>query len=354
MRARGILAEGDALFDDSALNAIPLLEQVSDAAPKFAPAWELLATARSWVLRSGRNKQPYEKGRDGVVHAANEALRLDQGRGGAYSALAMLQPWGAYSEREQLLEKALRVAPRDAAALTDMATFCWSVGRFRDGLDFAERACEINPLMPSARLNVAQMRAYVGDYERSIAMHRELHRQWPANPGILLSLVNTAAALGFWEEYDEAVKDNDRLTGWQRRDMRAACAYAQALRNKDPALVERRVSRYVELLDNTGTLPLNLVVSIAGLGCIEEALDLAERSSYDFVFHPDGARPSAYFPGTILGPWSHVLREPRFMQLCARLGLCKYWIDSGNWPDSAEWVDYDFQAEAAKSLEPAR
>ena len=354
MRARGIMAEGDPLFDDAYRESIPLLERVVEAAPNFAPAWESLAECRAWTLRSGRYDKAYHIGRDGVIEAAKTALRLDAKSGGAYVALAMLEPWGAYAEREALLLKALEVSPRDTAALTDMSTFCWSVGRFRDGLRYAERACELNPLMPSARLNVAQMRAYVGDIDICVAMHEQLHRQWPDNPGILISLVNTAGTLGYWDAFDRAVPDVGQLNEWQSRDMRAALAFAQAVRTKDPELIDRRMTRYREYLDKTGHLPLNLVVSIGEFGLPDEALDMAERASYDFVFNPDGARPSAYFPGTIMGPWSKVLQKPRFVHLCTRLGFSDYWKSTGKWPDCEDWVEYDFRAEVEASLEAAQ
>ncbi|EDL49987.1 TIR domain-containing protein [Erythrobacter sp. SD-21] len=354
MRARGIMAEGDPLFDDAYRESIPLLERVVAAAPNFAAAWESLAECRAWTLRSGRYDKAYHIGRDGVIDAARTALRLDPKSGGAYVALAMLEPWGAYSQREALLRKALEVSPRDTAALTDMSTFCWSVGRFRDGLRYAERACELNPLMPSARLNVAQMRAYVGDIDICVAMHEQLHRQWPDNPGILISLVNTAGTLGYWDAFDRAVPDVGQLNEWQSRDMRAALAFAQAVRTKDPELIERRMTRYREYLDKTGHLPLNLVVSIGEFGLANEALDMAERASYDFVFNPDGARPSAYFPGTIMGPWSKVLQQPRFVDLCTRLGMSEYWQSTGKWPDCEEWVEYDFRAEVERSLAEAQ
>jgi hypothetical protein len=38
-------------------------------------------------------------------------------------------------------------------------------------------------------------------------------------------------------------------------------------------------------------------------------------------------------------------RDPRFVDLCARIGLCDYWVASERWPDCAEWLPYDFKAE---------
>ena len=355
LRARGLIAAGDPQYDNTALEAVPLLEAVTRDAPGHAPAWEVLAVARAWVLRSGRSEQPYAEGRAAVVEASQTALRLDPRRSGAYGALAMLEPWGAYSAREKLLWQALGAGPRDPVALTDMSAFCWSVGRFRDALRFAEQACELNPLMPAARLTVAQMRSYVGDYEACIRMHLELRQRWPHNPGILYSLLNTVPIMGFWEIYDETVGDIERFEGWIARDMQATRKFAEALRSNDPQLIDQRIARYAELIDRSGTLPLNLVVSIAALGRVDQALDLAERASYDYVFDTDGARPS-HFGGTMLARWSGVVAKPRFVALCARLGLCAYWLESGQWPDCVDWAPYDFKAQVKRiggALPPA-
>lgn len=348
VRARGQIADGDAVFDDSAKQAVPLIETVTEGAPHFAPAWELLAMARAMILRSGHFEDEYEPARDAVLHAATTALQLDAKRGGAHLALAMLEPWGAYRDRENRLMQALAVSPNDPAILNAMSNFCWTVGRFKDALEFAQRACELNPLMPAPWLHLAQMKLYCGDYEGGVRLNLELHLRWADNPGIMLSLLNTAGYLGFWDIFDEVVGDVDRYDGWQADDMRAAIAFNRANRNREPDKVAKRVGRYVELVEKTGTIPLNLILSIAELTTPDTALDVAEKASYDYIHDPRGDRPSSYYPGTILGPWSKVIENPRFVQLCEKLGLCGYWIDTGQWPDCISWAPYDFKQEAAK------
>ncbi|MBY6128034.1 TIR domain-containing protein [Qipengyuania aquimaris] len=345
LRARGRITAGDALFDDSAERAFPLLLEVTEAAPDYAPAWELLASSGAASLRSGHFEGDYEERRAIVEDAAAKALALDHNRGEAYLAQALLEPWGAYREREKLLTKAITVSPNDPSALTEMSHFYWTVGRFKEALEMALKASELNPLMPAARLHVAQMHTYVGSYETSMQMHRELHRRWPDNAGIMISLMGFSASLGFWDLHDETLQDVDRFEGWTARDLRATIAFAEAARTKDPELVERRVERYVGLLDKIGSVPLNLIQSLADLKGGEFALDVALKSDYSFVFHPQGARPGGYYPGVLLGPWSEVAKLPRFAELCAQLGLADYWIATGRWPDTAGWVPYDFKRE---------
>ncbi len=344
LKARAAIGDGGRIFDDTAEVALPLLEQVVAASPDHAAAWELLARSRALVLRSGHRKTPYVEGREGVLQAAAAALRLDQKRGGAYEALAFLEPWGAYAARERLLEQALAASPNDADTLTEMSIFTWSVGRFRDALRFAERAREVNPLMPAACLQVAQMRAYGGDYAGSVEMHQDLHRRWPGNFSILMDLLNTSSTFGFWDAYLQAVGEIQHFKGWQATFLRETVRYVDTLESGDPAKARELLERYTHLVAKSGTVPLNYLVALSMVGLTKEAMDLAETASFDHVNDPDGPLPSAFFPGTILGPWSELNRMPRFIDLADRLGLCAYWAQSDRWPECVEWTPYDFKA----------
>ena len=348
LRARSALAEGIPLYDDSAAKAAPLLEQMVREAPRSAAGWELLSLARAWNLRSVRRQGGFAEGRAAAAEAAETTLSLDPRRGGAYIALALIEPWGAYAARERLLARALEVAPRDPTALSEMSFFCWTVGRFREALGMAEQACELNPMMPTVRLQAAQMRTYVGDYEASIRMLSELHGRWPKDAGILLSLTNFAATLGFWDAYDAVASAIDTFQGPMARDLKATRAYAKALRSKSRAEKEERRDSYKQLYKDTGVLALNLVEAISQLGMLEDAYELVEEASYAYVFDPEGAPPSGYFPGTVLGRWSALNKTPRFLDLCDRLGLCQYWSRSQRWPDCVDWAPYDFKAEVAR------
>jgi TolB-like protein/DNA-binding winged helix-turn-helix (wHTH) protein len=348
LKAQSIISEGGRLFDESGAAAAPLLEQVVREAPAHARAWELLAEARAWTLRSGHRSQSYEVGWAGVTEAAQAALGLDPACGGAYEALAMLEPWGAYLRRETLLERALDVSHNEPGVLTSMSTFCWSVGRIRDSLNFAERACVRNPLFPAARLAVAQMQGYMGAYDLSLRLHDEIRRRWPDNYAVLQSTLNFACTLGFWSYFDEAAAQIGRFSGSQREQLEAAVKYGENLRNPDPSPRLAQLERVRARVATTGTLALNRLAQLCVYGFEAEALQLAEKASFAHVFDPDGPLPGSIFPGVLFGPWSSFNRNPRFMQLCQRLGLCDYWVQSGRWPDCAGHLPYDFKGEAQR------
>ena len=349
LRAQSIITEGGRGFDDSGAAAAPLLEQVVQATPDHARAWELLANAYAWMLRSGAAAGSYEEGRDRVVAAAQTALRLDPSRGGAYEALAMLEPWGNYEKREELLKQALRVGPNDPGTLTAMSTFCWSVGRIEDALDFAERACVLNPLFPAARLMVAQMQSYMGNYAVGVRMMEEIHQRWPDNLAILISLIGFSAPQGYWDQFDRAAADVPKFSGAQRQVLEANLEYGANLRSLDPAPRLAVLERLRRRVTRGGKFALNEFTALCTFGLQSEALDIAEQASFDHMFRPDGPLPGWIFPGIVFSP--AVKQDPRSLALCARLGLCNYWVATDQWPDCARRVDFDYKAEARRLAE---
>ena len=54
------------------------------------------------------------------------------------------------------------------------------------------------------------------------------------------------------------------------------------------------------------------------------------------------------------GPWP-LQRDIRFVQLCAKLGFCDYWVKSDMWPDCAEQLSdcYDFKEEVRRIVAAA-
>ena len=348
LKAQTIISEGARQFDNSGAIAAPWLEKVVAEAPGHARAWELLANCRAWTLRSGKPTGAYAEGRAGVLEAAENALRLDPARGGGFEALATLEPWAAYGAREALLERALRAQPNEPSILSAISTFFWGVGRVREALKFAERACALNPLFPAARLAVAQMHVYVGNQDDSIRMLAELHHRWPENYSILLSLLSFSSSLGYWDAYAKAASDVENFEGWEAKRLSDIVEHAAILSSDDPEPRLRAIENSHARLAANGVLSLSWLVALCHYGLGDEALSMAERADFSHMFAPDGPLPAQEYPGNIFGPWCSLNKSPRFIDLCDRIGLCRYWLESDRWPDCAEWVPYDLKAEVRR------
>lgn len=106
----------------------------------------------------------------------------------------------------------------------------------------------------------------------------------------------------------------------------------------------------LEYFNRTGVMDVSRLVYAAHMGFADEMHDLLDgahlgpQNTADDIMGPD-----AYATGMLF--WNsmpEVRTEPRFVRLCARLGLVEFWLDSGKWPDCATTTPYDFRAECEK------
>jgi TolB-like protein len=340
------------ILTPATLDVLEMLEQVVKAAPDFARAWGKLAVARSWILRAFASNRPASVSRASVVDAAETALRLDPNCAAAYRALRRLEPWGCYAEREALNNKALSVAPNDPEALGDFAGLCCDVGRIRDALGHARLARELDPLSPIMAWGYAFDLDFAGRYDLSRKHWQDFMGRWPEIEFISMSAIAAAAANADWTRFDEIVgalaqrSAPSVLLNW-------VVEHGRALRHHNPDHLNGLLGRAEEQLARTGWVELQLLANLHALGAREETFDLIDRATYAHMLDPDGP-PVAGFnpPGLIfsLSANKEMMRDRRFVQLCAKLHLIDYWTKTEHWPDCADdgVVPYDFKTECRR------
>lgn len=97
-------------------------------------------------------------------------------------------------------------------------------------------------------------------------------------------------------------------------------------------------------------MDVSRLVYAAHLGLFEEAYRTAEtaclgpRGTENDIKGPDGYRTGLLFHAGM----PELRNDPRFVPLCARLGLVEFWLATGKWPDCVDDVPYDFKAECEK------
>jgi len=320
---------------------IRLLEEVVARAPSFAPAWALLAFTQASNLMIRRDEAVaagLTYGR--AVEAAMTALRLDPDMGRAYQALDRLEPWAAYRDREALQEKALAAMPNDAGVLATAGVFYGSVGRLREGLALARRACELDPLLPLAANNLPLLLNVAGFAEEAGRLTDANLARWPEQRAYAGVAMMAAARRG-----DRA--EVEALIAHASPELEEMIWFARNLLEPDPGAIREGLNRQRAELARTGTLPLVWPVWLYGLGLKDEAVELLDKASFAYLFDRQSPSPSGtIYPGSIFSPTYGFPDDPRFVRLCGKLGLCDYWIDTGKWPDCADEVAYDFRAEA--------
>lgn len=103
-------------------------------------------------------------------------------------------------------------------------------------------------------------------------------------------------------------------------------------------------------MDRTGCVDVSRLVYAAHLGLVDDAYRAAEKArlgpvgTSDDIMGPDGYRTSLLFQAGM----PELRNDPRFPRLCARLGLVGFWMATCKWPDCADEVPYDFEAECTK------
>ena len=351
LKARDIRNNG-LLSPPTVVEVIELLDEATRRGPKFARAWEFLATMQVEHLRFDEARQPEAIQRADVVAAAEAALRLDPSLGAAYQALGQLQPFACFAEREALHRKALSVAPNDPTVLTNASLFFAEVGRIRESLKYAAQAYALDPMYPWAASWYGVTLEYAGKGEDCVGLWKSLCERWPDNELIVWGAVCAAAGYRDWAWFDELL-ETVAENGFASPTLRGAITWGEALRDPTDKVLARELERVKARLGRTGVLPLFRFAELHMCGLTEETFELIARSSFDYMFDPELGSPNgAEGPSMIFNANINMamIRDVRFVGLCARLGLCAYWATSDCWPDCADEgvLPYDFKAECRR------
>jgi tetratricopeptide (TPR) repeat protein len=332
------------------------LEEVVARAPAFARAWAFLAHGRAITLLFwGDEAGAAGMTPDQATQAAETALQLDPGMGLAYAALADLEPWAAYAAREALHEKGLAAAPNDADVVAQVTRHLNTVGRVQEGLALARRAYELDPLSPIV-VNMLGINLHIaGQIDEACRVMDAALERWPDLRFLAANAMQYAAHRG------DRARVEDLIRSWQA-DAAGDAMLQNAIRlsgnllSPDPETIQAMLREQQDALARTGTVLLNIPVSLHWLGLRDEPFDLLEQASFARLFRRGGTPSVAMVPGVIFNRLYGFYRDPRFPRLCAKLGLADYWVETGKWPDCADDVDYDFRAETRKAAAdgPAR
>jgi adenylate cyclase len=344
LRNRGLLSH------KTMIAVIELLDEATSLAPRFARAWEFLAAMKVEHLRFDAARQQQGKERSDVVAAAETALRLDPTLGGAHQSLGQLEPFGRFAEREAFHMKALSVAPNDTTVLTSASLFFAEVGRMRTALEYARQAYSLDPMYPWAANWYAVALQFAGrGVDRDL--WRSLRTRWPDNELIAWGALWAACDDRDWTWLDElAGAAHER--GLLNPSLLGALSIAAMLRTPGPA-IQRWLDDVRGRLAQTGVLAAWEIKTTHGLGLKDEAFELIGQASFAYVFDPHMGSPNGV-AGTSMIFDGHsntrMMSDIRFVGLCAKLGLCDYWVATDRWPDCAETVApyYDFKAEARR------
>jgi tetratricopeptide (TPR) repeat protein len=319
-----------------------VLEIVSQRAPRFAAAWGRLAFLRAFL----RFYEPFadRAARAAQVHRdAGRALAIDahnlDALAGQYLVVA---PFGRFIEADAALER-LRRAPGSGDARRYVGWGLRHFGWMREALDVTEEVYRLDALDPMSANLLALARMAAGRVAEAIPLFEELVERMPTMSFPVSSLLRAHAFQHDWAAVDRLLQLAERR---QLREFQDGLPFIRAKRDPSPAHIGAWRAELEDHVRRTGWVDASRLVYAAHLGLVDEAYAAADAArlgpagNADDIMGPDGYRTALLFQAGM----PELRHDPRFVRLCARLGLVEFWLASGKWPDCASEVPYDFKA----------
>ncbi|MBU6165579.1 MAG: TIR domain-containing protein [Alphaproteobacteria bacterium] len=329
------------------LRSLKLMQAAVQIAPDFAEAWAMLSAQHLYILMHTPWQQRSAV-RAQVESCVQKALAIDPDNPDAvWVQLWLLEPFSDFLAHERTMRRLEQIGQNSPDGLANLGYAYVCVGRVRDGSRMAQRAKALDPLNKFASSNAAIFLYMSGAYAAGLAALKAEVELQPDNHHCSAVLL-LAHAHGFdWPAFDTMI-DPARLARYPMREYDRTILWAQAFRAPDLRL--QYVQAMIQQADQSGYIDALKVAECAELGFVEESFAMTDRCRFGPNGSPDDKLGLvAYRPGDLFyASFGQLRADPRFVKLCARLGLVEYWLATQKWPDCADTVPYDFRAECEK------
>jgi len=313
--------------------------RVTKLAPDFGPGWGYLALTRSWIADGLQDGPPaayaaaVRSTRDAIV----KARKLNPDSAMSYDAeyhLILNDDLGGL----KVLEKGARIDPEDGLIQMHMSSEYLSVGRMSDAVAAAEQGVELEPAIPYTRMQYILALIYSGQFSRAKADIAEARKKWPNDSAIDNADFNYQFRYGDPKAALELLPQVENSSDADQAPYRKLLA---ARLDPTPAKIDDAIAALKGQPSNGPAVQNKILLALAGFGRVEQVIRLLE----DPALQPSVNRDELFRP-----EFAAVRADPRFMQVAARLGLVRYWRQTGYWPDfcRSERLKYDCKTEAAK------
>lgn len=314
------------------LSFVEIFRKVTELAPDFEGGWAKLLAAETDTLGGGRDQDI----RKSLKMHIMQARKLNPTMAEAYNAEAWMHDFRDVKGWLPLVEEAVEKNPYNADLISDHSYDMFLVGRRRQGLLYARRAAQADPLSPGGRCVLIYALARVGEIEAAKDALNEAERLWPGATNLVECRFYAMAKYG-----DAAAALELLRTGKVRRSLvnPAMQSFLEARIDPSPAKVERAVQ---EARDVSRKWVSDYIDTLAEFRRKEELIKaLSEYDSNSFL------ETAQVFDAR----YGFLRNDIRFMGIMKRWGSqLDYWRISGNWPDFCfePGLPYDCKAEAAR------
>jgi TolB-like protein/DNA-binding winged helix-turn-helix (wHTH) protein len=325
---------------------VTMADDITRRAPLYGRGW-LLAARTRFAMRRNVAMSAEERRRlsEEARQAIERATRLVGPDDPELTAtIVNFQPWaGAWSESLERLNRARQTAGHDPAPGLVMGSLLLHSGRVSESLEYSRDNYEREPLSAGPVAMYGFTLAACGRVDEALAVLETGLRRWPDSALLWHALLTLAAGEGRWDLAERWMTADRQARFAGAPFFEATVSEVEMLRTGEAGAWMRKIAEHAE---RTGRTIFSDVVVAAQLGSLDAIYALIERDDLSRLRDP----LQGYDPGD-LGAQSLFFRkaarfrsDPRFVRLCARLGLAAHWIETDRWPDCADQTPYDFRA----------
>ena len=324
---------------------IASLQQVTRLAPRFAPGWATLAYRRAELMMHCPYDRRAGQRREIALDIA-QAEQLDPGHPDTLAARwELLPPFGSLSDQQAMLESEVVTNPGSVDFLTTRAYFLECSGRSAAAAEAAGRAARLDSLNPFAMGLYGQALWFDGQYDRALATMEFVRQKWPDSHHSVAVLIQAYIHRQDWDAVERLTQPS-RLALYPLREHVGVVAFGRVMRSPLPQGRRAMFDTIARRAAATGHIDPQVAVIAAELGFVDETYALLERCKFGPCGSPRDVMGTHAYRTLLLFPraYARLRADPRFVTVCARLGLTEYWLETGHWPDCADDVPYDFKA----------
>jgi tetratricopeptide (TPR) repeat protein len=207
-----------------------------------------------------------------------------------------------------------------------------------DSVQAARRSIELEPDTPYARSQYILALVYSGEFSKAKVDIAEARKKWPSDSAI------DFADFSYQFRYGDpraALGLLPRITNSSDADMAPYRKVIAARLDPTAAKVDEAIAALKDRWSSKPSMRNEILLALGNFGRVDEAYQMLQ----DPAFQPFIESATLFRPD-----FAAVRADPRFMQIAARLGLVRYWRQTGFWPDfcSSEQLHYDCKSEAGK------
>jgi DNA-binding winged helix-turn-helix (wHTH) protein len=323
---------------------LELLRRATAEHPESDDAWGMLALlCRQAVEYAEPGDSPAYV--DECQAAARKALALNDRQGEALAALASVAPlYGRWTQARATLCRALKLVPRHVVAEHDLAILEMATGRVRTAKAILDGLISRDTLAACFCYKSIYQHWSVHDLAGLDHVSERAIQLWPSHPAVWIARFWTHAYTGRGHASmamldDAATRPRIPEPAFQLLRASVSASLRGGEQSKEEAA---RVCR-----EAASRGPALTLAAINGLGLLDRTDDLFEVAYAYYVLLGRGPVPLRHtrdepsindqhrrVTQALFTPaCSGMRKDPRFMELCGRMGLTDYWGKAGLDPD---------------------